>query len=245
MIFQKTSDFMDLILVLSLFALAFILGIKHSFDADHLVAVSGLLTKSPSLKKTSLLSLTWAVGHMITATVLTIVLFTFKDTLFKEFFSNFDILVPIMLIFIALVTLAFEFDIIHRHKHTHSHPDTVIEKEHTHVHTHILGSTKKDHGAMIGIGFIHGIASNDELLVLFTFTFALEDLGTILIGVFIFSIGVIIGMIAYGLSVNYPMQKWGTKKVSRVVNVTIAGLSLIYAGWLLAGLNGINLFELL
>lgn len=235
---------MDILLTLSLFALALILGIKHSFDADHLVAVSSLLTKSPNLKRTSFLSITWAIGHMITATILTIILFTFKDTLFKTFFSNFDILVPLMLIFIAIVTLAFEFDLIHRHKHTHTHPNTLVEKEHTHVHSHILGSNRKDHSAMVGIGFIHGIASNDELLVLFTLTFGLEDLFTILLGVFIFSIGVIIGMIGYGLSVNYPMQKWGTKKVSRVVNLTIASLSLLYAGWLLAGLNGLNLFEL-
>ena len=235
---------MDYFLVFSLFGLAFILGIKHSFDADHLVAVSGLLTKAPSLKRTSMLSVTWAIGHMITATILTIILFTFKDTIFKAFFSNFDILVPLMLIFIALVTLAFEFELIHRHKHSHRFPGTDIEKEHTHTHTHILGSNKKDHSAMVGIGFIHGIASNDELLVLFTFTFAFEDLGTILIGVFIFSIGVILGMIGYGLSVNYPMRKWGTKRVSRVVNVTIATLSLVYAGWLLAGLNGINLLEI-
>ena len=159
---------MDLILTLSLFALALILGIKHSFDADHLVAVSSILTKAPNLKRTSALSITWAIGHMITASILTIILFTFKDTFFKEFFSNFDILVPAMLIFIAIVTLAFEFDLIHRHKHVHKDPETNIEREHTHVHTHILGSSRKDHGAMIGIGFIHGIASNDELLVLFT-----------------------------------------------------------------------------
>jgi ABC-type nickel/cobalt efflux system permease component RcnA len=150
-----------------------------------------------------------------------------------------------MLIFIAVITLAFEFDIIHRHKHVHSHEETKIEKEHTHVHTHILNSNKKDHGAMLGIGFIHGIASNDELLVLFTLTFGLNDLITILVGVLIFSVGVITGMILYGFSLNYPIQKWGTKKVSRYINVVIAGISLIYAGWLLAGLNGLNLFELL
>ena len=235
---------MDLILTLSLFSLALILGIKHSFDADHLVAVSSILTKAPSIKRTSALSVTWAIGHMITATILTIILFTFKDTLFKEFFSNFDILVPLMLIFIAVATLAYEFDLIHRHKHVHRDPETHIEKEHTHVHTHILGSNRKDHGAMIGIGFIHGIASNDELLVLFTLTFGLNDLTTILIGVFIFSIGVVAGMIGYGISVNYPVQKWGTKKVTRTVNVTIATLSLFYAGWLLVGLEGLNLFQI-
>ncbi|OLS27098.1 MAG: hypothetical protein HeimC3_05650 [Candidatus Heimdallarchaeota archaeon LC_3] len=235
---------MDLVLTLSLFAFALILGIKHSFDADHLVAVSGLLTRSPNIRRSSMLSLSWALGHMVTASIITIILFTFKETLFKDFLANLDILVPVMLIVIAILTLAFEFDLIHIHRHKHKIQDSNIEKEHTHVHSHILGSKRKDHGAMVGIGFIHGIASNDELLILLTLTIGMQDLTGILVGVGIFTIGVIIGMIAFGISVNYPIQKWGTKRVTRTVNVSIASLSIFYAIWLLAGIDGLNIFEL-
>ncbi|MHA1991317.1 MAG: hypothetical protein ACW98A_10175 [Candidatus Hodarchaeales archaeon] len=235
---------MDVLLTFSLFAFALILGIKHSFDADHLVAVSSLLTRSPTIKNTTGLSISWALGHMATASIITIILFTFKETLFKDFLANLDILVPVMLIFIAILTIAFEFNLIHFHRHKHTDNDTNIEKEHTHIHTHILGSKRKDHSAMIGIGFIHGIASNDELLLLLTLTFGFQDLTGILMGVGVFTLGVIIGMIAYAISINYPIQKWGTKRVTRTVNLSIAGISMFYAIWLLAGIDGLNIFEM-
>src|SRR5437867_9471975 len=50
--------------------LALALGFKHSYDADHLVAVSNLITRSGSIRKTSLISVSWAAGHMVTAAII-------------------------------------------------------------------------------------------------------------------------------------------------------------------------------
>src|SRR6058998_2570832 len=55
--------------------LALALGFKHSYDADHLVAVSNLIARSPSLRKTMTMSLVWAVGHMLTASIITVALY--------------------------------------------------------------------------------------------------------------------------------------------------------------------------
>lgn len=230
------------ILTVGLLIFAIILGIKHSFDADHLVAVSGMLTNSQT-RRTTTLSISWALGHMITASILTIILYTFRESILKAFLDNLEILVPIMLIVIAFFTLAWEFDLIHYHRHKHHHENLDQEKEHAHLHLH--GISKKEHGAMVGIGIIHGLASNDELLLLFTLTIGIEELSGILLGVVFFTIGVILGMVAYGLSINYPVQKWGQKRVTRVVNVTIASISIMYAIWLLLGLEGLNVFEVL
>lgn len=218
---------------------------KHSFDADHLVAVSGLLSNSKSTKRTAFLSLSWALGHMITASILTIILYTFRETILKSLLSNLELLVPIMLIIIAILTLAWEFDLLHYHQHEHQLEDIDQTTEHGHFHLHISGTSKKEHGTMVGIGIIHGIASNDELLLLFTLTIGIEELSSILLGVLFFTVGVITGMVIYGLSINYPVQKWGQKKVTRTVNVTIASLSIFYAIWLLLGLEGLNIFEVL
>lgn len=230
------------ILTVGLLIFAIFLGIKHSFDADHLVAVSGMLTNSQT-RRTTTLSISWALGHMITASILTIILYTFRESILKAFLDNLEILVPIMLIVIAFFTLAWEFDLIHYHRHKHHHENLDQEKEHAHLHLH--GISKKEHGAMVGIGIIHGLASNDELLLLFTLTIGIEELSGILLGVVFFTIGVILGMVAYGLSINYPVQKWGQKRVTRVVNVTIASISIMYAIWLLLGLEGLNVFEVL
>ena len=70
--------------------LALVLGFKHSYDADHLVAVSNLITRSGSVRKTSLMSVAWAAGHMVTAAIITVLLYTFRQTLLTEFLAHLD-----------------------------------------------------------------------------------------------------------------------------------------------------------
>ncbi|MFW9856145.1 MAG: hypothetical protein ACFFFG_13925 [Candidatus Thorarchaeota archaeon] len=235
---------LDTSYILGLLVIAILLGVKHAFDADHLVAVSGLLTHSQTTRKTISLSVSWALGHMATATVLTIVLFIFRESIFLPMLANLELLVPVMLIVIALFTIAWEFNLIHFHRHSHGVTDVADAKEHTHLHVHLSTSSQREHGTMVGIGVIHGIASNDELLLLFTLTLGIQDLLGILFGVLLFTVGVIMGMIGYGISVNYPAKRFGQKRVTRVINLSIATLSLVYAIWLLLGLQGINIFEI-
>ena len=228
--------------VLGLWIFAILLGLKHSFDADHLVAVTGVLSNAPTSKQTTKLSVSWALGHMVTASLLTIVLFSFKETLLKEVLSNMELLVPFMLIGIALLTLAWEFDLLHFHRHEHTQKDVTESKEHTHLHFHL--PKLNEHGTMVGIGIIHGLASNDELLLLFTLTLGINELWAILVGVMFFTVGVISGMVAYGWLINFPNQRWGEKRVTRIVNVSIASVTLAYAFWLLIGLEGLNIVEI-
>jgi hypothetical protein len=178
---------------------------------------------------------------MVTASLLTIILFSFKETLLKEILANAELLVPFMLIGIALVTLAWEFDLLHFHRHEHSQAEE--SKEHTHLHLHF--PKLNEHGTMVGIGIIHGLASNDELLLLFTLTLGINELWAILVGVMFFTIGVIGGMVTYGWLINFPNKRWGEKRVTRVVNISIAVVTLAYATWLLLGLEGINIVEFL
>jgi hypothetical protein len=228
--------------IIGLWLFAILLGIKHSFDADHLVAVTGVLSNSPTTSRTTVLSVSWALGHMLTASLLTIVLYSFRETLLKDILANMELLVPFMLIIIALFTIAWEFDLLHFHRHDHTQENLTEKKTHSHLHFHL--PSLNEHGAMMGIGFIHGLASNDELLLLFTLTLGITELWGILIGVAFFTLGVIFGMVVYGILVNYPNRRWGQKRVTRVVNLSIAAVTLIYAFWLISGLEGLNVVEI-
>ena len=64
---------------LLLLGLAIALGFKHAYDPDHVVAVSNVIARSDGLKKTSLLSVSWALGHMVTAAALAVLLFAFRE----------------------------------------------------------------------------------------------------------------------------------------------------------------------
>jgi hypothetical protein len=93
---------------------------------------------------------------------------------------------------------------------------------------------------MFSIGIVHGLASNDELLVLFVVALGVTALSGILLGVAVFSLGVVAGMILFAVSLNYPILRWGQGPVRRVVNVAVAVLSIAYAVLLFAGFEGFN-----
>lgn len=222
--------------------LALALGFKHSYDADHLVAVSNLLTRSRDLRRTSLMSLSWAAGHMLTATVIVVLLYEFRQTVLQEFLSNFDLVVAVMLVAIGVIGLLLEFGLLHRHPHEHEIEDQSVAS-HTHTHLHLRGP--REHKAMFSIGIVHGLASNDELLILFVASFGVTSLAGLLGGVGVFSIGVVVGMILFGVGVSYPMLRWGRARVRRVVNVGAALLSIGYAIYLFLGYEGFNLLPIL
>ncbi len=243
-------------LTIPLMILAIALGIKHSLDADHVVAISSILTRSGSIKRTSTLSTAWAMGHMLTASIITFILYSFKEVFLKPLLSNFEIIVAIMLIIIGVFTLLWEFDVIRfgKHSHGHKHEDgtvhhheqdvseeTPVVEDFEHGHIQVI-SYGKEHSTMSLIGVVHGLASNDELLLLLTLTLGFRDFFWILIGVLIFTIGVVIGMVGYGVFLNYPLLRLGRDRVVRIVNVTIALASIAYALYIFAGGETINLF---
>ena len=81
---------------------------------------------------------------------------------------------------------------------------------------------------MLGIGAIQGLASNDELLILFTASLGLTTLGNILLGVAVFSIGVVAGMVLFALLFSYPMLKTKSDAVYKAITVVTGALSVGY-----------------
>lgn len=227
-------------------ALALALGFKHSYDADHIVAVSNILTRNQGLRRAALVSTTWALGHMVTASIITVALFVAGGVLLGGLLEHFELAVAAMLLLVGSVALLWEFGYHRRiaaafrrlggvHEHPHDHG----AREHRHPHLHL--GRRKDHGVMLGIGIVHGLASNDELLILLVAALGVATVPGLLLGVGVFTIGVVVGMIVFAVGLTYPLMRWGDARVRRVVNVGAAVLSLAYGGLLLLGLGGVNL----
>jgi hypothetical protein len=207
--------------------LAFLLGLKHSYDADHLVAVSNYLTRSHSVANTVRLSVSWAGGHMVTATAVTLLLYFFRETFLSDLLGQFEFLVAGMLMIVGL--LAFK-DLRLLHAHVHSHGGHA----HAHRHLHLRGAKEHHyHRHMLGIGIVHGLASNDELLVLLTLSLSLTTMFGILAGLAIFTMGVVVGMVSYGLVLNYPLRRFAGDRMRGIVNIVAGALSIGYGIFLL------------
>jgi high-affinity nickel permease len=48
---------------ITLLGIGFVLGLGHALDADHLVAVSALVSKHKSLKGGMIAGISWGLGH--------------------------------------------------------------------------------------------------------------------------------------------------------------------------------------
>ncbi len=215
--------------MLEFLLLALGLGIKHSFDADHLLAVSNILARVGSLKRSIKLSLSWAFGHMITALFVSALLFLFRESVLTIILDKFEFLVGVMLIVLGLVSL-YQARFLHAHTHRHG------KDEHIHIHMHLKKeSDNHSHKHIFGIGIIHGLASNDELLVLLTISLGLTTLYDALFGVVFFTIGVVIGMVLFSALLTSSLIKVKGERMQQLVNGGVGLMSVGYGLLMLFG----------
>ena len=208
--------------------LALVLGIKHSYDSDHLIAVSNILRKAGSSKSAAKVGLSWATGHMLTATIITVLLYISKETFLNGVLPHFEKIIGIVLIALGILSLR---DLLRFHSHIHSHDGIV----HCHPHIHLMDSGRQSHvhKHMFGIGILHGLASNDELLALFTMSLAVTSLGGLNLALGFFSIGVVLGMIIFALIFSYPLIRLRNEKIYRLVTFGTGSAGLIYGSLML------------
>ncbi len=58
-----------MITLLSIIALGFFLGMRHATDADHVIAVTTIVSRQRSIRHAALIGVLWGVGHTITILV--------------------------------------------------------------------------------------------------------------------------------------------------------------------------------
>src|SRR3970040_443461 len=142
-----------------------------------------------------------------------LILSVFREAFLAQFLAIFELAVAAMLIAIGLVSLTWEFRVLQRLGLLHEHPHEHLTGAHAHPHFHVRRFG--DHGTMFGIGVVHGLASNDELLIPLAGALSFATCGGLLLGVAVFSVGVVLGMVLFGIGLSYPIVRWGDAKVRR------------------------------
>lgn len=212
-----------------LFLLAIILGIKHAFDPDHIVAVSTYIVKSKSIAQTLKMSMSWALGHMTTAGIVTLLIYTYRDFFLTRVLVYFETIVGVMLVLLGFASILSYKGIRLFHGHGHN----TSTEGHAHVHIHDEGKTHTHyHRHMFGIGIVHGLASNDELIILFTASLGVASLMGLITYVAIYSIGVVAGMVVFGSILSYPLLKAKKETVTKRAMLIFGIISVIYGAFI-------------
>jgi len=196
----------------SLLAIGFLLGLRHATEADHLAAISTIVTERRSLLSSSLVGAFWGLGHTLALLIAGVGVLLLRYQLTDRMAHVFELCVGIMLVLLGanvLRTLVGQ-DASHAVAHPavapHSHADVWL------VCRPLL------------VGMVHGVAGSAPLLLL-----ALTVVSSPLVAfsyIAVFGIGSIMGMTIMSLLVGVPARL--TAQFART-NVAVRGLSGLFS----------------
>jgi sulfite exporter TauE/SafE len=230
---------------LAILGFGFLLGLKHATDADHLAAVSTIVSERKSLWSSAIIGGVWGLGHTISLFLagVFVLLLDFKIGEQTERILEFG--VGVMLFLLGANVLRKLAQGGHLHFHAHEHGERV------HVHPHVHADAKDEphthHGfsfsprALI-IGMIHGLAGSAGLMLVMIPT--IESRGVGLLYILVFGVGSIGGMMLMSFLVSLPFTLTASRfnrfnyilqSIAGLVSVAL-GLFIVYEKGITEGL---------
>jgi high-affinity nickel-transport protein len=187
-------------------SIGFLLGMRHATDADHVIAVSTIVSKERGLLKAGLIGALWGVGHTLTIFAVGIAIILFKIAIPARLGLSMEFSVGLMLILLGVLNLS---GVMQRwmSKIDHVH-EGISHAEHMHTAPEMrvrdgrLGRWSLTRPLAVGI--VHGMAGSAAiaLLVMTTIPTPLWQILYILI----FGIGTIAGMMLITACIALPIS---------------------------------------
>ena len=188
----------------SVLLIGFVLGLQHAIEADHLAAVSTIVSEKKNLWTASLVGGMWGIGHTISLFIVGALVIFLKLQISESVETKLEAIVGGMLILLGLNALRKLFSVDKIHVHTHEHG----EREHVHIHSHSASKVENSHHRFsprsILIGMIHGLAGSAALMLLVVPTIASPWIA--LAYIVIFGIGSIGGMMMMSFLIGLPIH---------------------------------------
>jgi sulfite exporter TauE/SafE len=218
-----------------------LLGLKHATEADHLAAVSTIVSGRKSLAASAIVGGIWGLGHTISLFLAGILVLILDFQISEQTERILEFGVGIMLIILGANVLRKLVRGARLHFHTHEHDG----RKHAHPHIHEKADESHTHygfsfnpRAFI-IGMIHGLAGSAALMLLVIPTIESRAVG--LLYILIFGVGSIGGMMLMSFLVSLPFRLTA-KKFNRLnyIMQSIAGLISVGLGFFIIYEKGIT-----
>jgi len=187
----------------SVLVIGFVLGLQHATEADHLAAVSTIVSEKKNLFTASIVGGLWGVGHTISLFTVGLVVILLKFQISESLEAKLEACVGAMLILLGLNALRKLFQASKVHVHSHEHDG----HKHVHIHAHSKSAEESHHRLSprsIFIGMVHGLAGSAALMLLVVPTIKSESVA--LLYILIFGIGSIGGMMAMSFLIGLPFH---------------------------------------
>lgn len=248
--------------LLSVLLLGFFLGMRHATDADHVIAVTTIVSRRRSVLAAAATGVLWGIGHTLTILGVGGAIILFGLVIPPRVGLGMELSVAIMLVLLGILTLTgvtrgfqeARAGTSHagghedRHVHPHVHGDYV----HSHVHGHAPGThghadettpqarldrLLEGFGAYqalrpLVVGLIHGLAGSATVALLVLA--AIRDPWWATGYLFVFGAGTIAGMtlITAAIAVPFALTARRFAWLNRNLAMASGALSLAFGLWL-------------
>lgn len=184
--------------------LGFVLGLRHALDTDHIAAVATVLAQRPSWRASSLVGLSWGLGHTVVLLLVGALVLVLRVPIPEPIAMAAEFAVGVMLVVLGgLLGIKLVKEQWHMHQHDHDGARHVHLHSHTqspgHGHSHWWRESVRP----LCIGMAHGLAGSAALLLLVVASAHSVMEGLVYITVF--GCGSILGMMLIGLVLSFPV----------------------------------------
>ncbi|MBX3281410.1 MAG: sulfite exporter TauE/SafE family protein [Acidobacteria bacterium] len=224
----------------SVLLLGFLLGLHHAIEADHLAAVTAIVSEKKNVFTASIVGGLWGVGHTISLFIVGLIVIFLKLQISESVESKLEGIVGVMLVALGVNAIykLVRSDKVHAHKHSHG------DVTHTHLHTHDEDEAVESHHRLsprsVLVGMVHGLAGSAALMLMIVPL--IPSALVALLYIVIFGVGSIAGMMAMSLLIGLPFHFTSSRfkllnsgiRVAAGLFSLILGASIIYEHFIAA-----------
>ncbi|MGH9511045.1 MAG: high-affinity nickel-transport family protein [Terriglobales bacterium] len=226
--------------------LGLFLGMRHSTDPDHVVAVSTIVSRQRSIVHSTVIGMMWGLGHSLTIFIVGSAIIIFGVIIPPRLGLSMEFSVALMLILLGVLNLTGVMRWI-TERFTPSHKEGHVHGRHSSA-THLPGEPKPEHLGKersfwtrmvenlglyqalrpFAVGLVHGLAGSAAvaLLVLSTIKSPLWATAYLLV----FGAGTMIGMMIMTTAIAMPLAYSSKRflKVNQFMTTTSGLLSMAF-----------------
>ena len=242
--------------VLVVIALGFLLGMRHATDADHVIAVTTIVTRQREIAAAAATGLLWGVGHTLTVMAVGSAIILFNLVIPDRIGLGMELSVAVMLMVLGAFNVAAFLNLrpgtwrrlgsspSRVHAHPHSHGDYVHSHPHGHapdVHPHAPDQTPLAsidrrfsrfwiyaYARPIVVGVVHGLAGSAAVTLLVVA--AVPDPRWAIAYLLVFGLGTIAGMMLITMSIASAFRLSGgrSEMVTRRLGLACGTASIVF-----------------
>jgi hypothetical protein len=192
--------------------LGFVLGLRHAFDPDHVIAVGTIVARHRSPWTAAWIGACWGLGHAATLFAIGFAVIALQLVIPSGLAQAMELGIGVLLVVLGVANLLA------------ATPEPLAAPRDARLHASLARSGS--------VGLAHGLAGSAPVALLALA--AMPTPGAALAYLMVFGLGTIAGMVGFSLALGAPLARLGAQApLSRWVTASTGMVSLLFGAWVI------------